>query len=113
MILYDRTLLVPLEHTAKGIKLDYFTNICVHLVPALALLWEISFHSSHFRSHWLHVVLLIIANVAYYRWTLYLYSVNQRWTYPVLGRLAPDRTWWLFGSALLFTVVSYLFGKHV
>ena len=52
-------------------------NFLVHVVPLLALLWELLVHATKYRRAWWHVVLLLVANIGYYWWTTYLHHVNN------------------------------------
>lgn len=52
-------------------------SFLVHIVPLLALLWELLVHATKYRRAWWHVVLLLVANVGYYWWTTYLYRMNN------------------------------------
>lgn len=104
---YDSNLVMP-----KDFKISFFTELCLHVFPAVALWLELLTmrNFKHFNSNFFFLFALV---AGYYGWIHFLFQKNDRWVYPILELLDPFQRSVFFILSVFVICLFYLFGIFI
>ena len=104
---YDPLLL---HQGPKPIGLD--TDICLHLVPGVAL-WIEFLEMKNFKSSKYHIWFLLFLCVSYFAWVHFLFTRNEKWVYPILGIISFNDRVLFFSVSTFFAILTYFLGIFI
>ncbi|KAF5140138.1 integral membrane [Vairimorpha ceranae] len=101
----DPTLIRDKDFYDRNVRINIFTDICVHLFPFISLLIETK--DIIIQKQRYHLIFYVFFTFFYYMLCLYYSNLNNMWVYPLLGKLSTFNRVVLFGCSTLLAMGLY------
>lgn len=89
----------------NNIQVSLFTNLCLHLFPLVALVFEV--HERSVERSNLHICILILLGLFYYHLCKEIAKINKTWPYPFLNELTEGQRIAVYLGLTLVAVLLY------